>query len=795
MGQALPVAASAIDLPAGFDAYCDGKFGSICAAGGKAVAVPKYSEKILVVDPATLTASAIDLPAGFYAGLHKFSSICAVGAKAVAAPDCSEKILVVDPATLTASAIDLPAGFITGGYPNVSSICAVGAKAVAAPAYSEKILVVDPATLTASAIDLPAGFITGGYPKFSSICAVGAKAVAAPENSEKILVVDPATLTVSAIDLPAGFCAGRPYKFSSICAVGAKAVAAPENSEKILVVDPATLTVSAIDLPAGFYAGLHKFSSICAVGAKAVAAPAFSEKILVVDPATLTASAIDLPAGFCAGRPYKFSSICAVGAKAVAAPENSEKILVVDPATLTVSAIDLPAGFYAGLHKFSSICAVGAKAVAAPAFSEKILVVDPATLTASAIDLPAGFCAGRPYKFSSICAVGAKAVAAPENSEKFLVVDLGTAETDLGLSLDGSDVFHRNEFADLVAAVLSSWIYTDALEPPHVEGVFFEVHRIIQPGTVGTVAKIAAVTATLPEPTGKVLYMVFKGTSYILDYLNWQLEHDNSTTRDRSFFVHKGAAGTVAQMQFMKSQQFMDRLESAISQGVRKLVWTGHSLGGMYAQVSLFSAWKMLNSRFSSPDMDVQSTLRTFQMKCVTFGSPMVFGGASEQAMNFRAFARERAVNYINGNDPCPRAWGALNLREFIKQATKGVMKGVTDSYGCVAGYIASGFVPQLAENLMNRPDFGQIEDLARRYDHFVPLKVLSTKREFCRWKEFSLTPECLQDHDVDLYVKRLFDSWGPSRPVCYIHHQDQWISECFTMINIEMWRGKKECS
>ena len=724
MGQALPVAASAIDLPAGFDAYCDGKFGSICAAGGKAVAVPKYSEKILVVDPATLTASAIDLPAGFYAGLHKFSSICAVGAKAVAAPDCSEKILVVDPATLTASAIDLPAGFITGGYPNVSSICAVGAKAVAAPAYSEKILVVDPATLTASAIDLPAGFITGGYPKFSSICAVGAKAVAAPENSEKILVVDPATLTVSAIDLPAGFCAGRPYKFSSICAVGAKAVAAPENSEKILVVDPATLTVSAIDLPAGFYAG----------------------------------------------RLCKFSSICAVGAKAVAAPENYEQILVVDPATLTASAIDLPAGFYAGLHKFSSICAVGAKAVAAPAFSEKILVVDPATLTASAIDLPAGFCAGRPYKFSSICAVGAKAVAAPNN----LVVDLGTAETDLGLSLDGSDVFHRNEFADLVAAVLSSWIYTDALEPPHVEGVFFEVHRIIQPGTVGTVAKIAAVTATLPEPTGKVLYMVFKGTSYILDYLNWQLEHDNSTTRDRSFFVHKGAAGTVAQLQFMKSQQFMDRLESAMDEGVRKLVWTGHSLGGMYAQASLFSAWQMLNSRFSSPDPNVQSKLRTFEMKCVTFGSPMVFWGASEQAMNFRDFAKERAVNYINGNDPCPRAWGSLSLREFIKQATKGVMKGVTDSYGCIAGAAASRFVPQLAENLMNRPDFGQIEDLARRYDHFVPLKVLSTKPEFCRWKEFSLTPECLQDHDVDLYVKRLFDSWGPNRPVCYIHHQDQ---------------------
>ena len=535
---------------------------------------------------------------------------------------------------------------------------------------------------------------------------------------------------------------------------------------------------SAIDLPARFDAGRErKFESICAVGGKAVAAPRNSEKILVVDLATSTASAIDLPAGFDARRGYKFTSICAVGGKAVAAPRNSEKILVVDLATSTASAIDLPAGFDARRgYKFTSICAVGGKAVAAPYNAEKILVVDPATSTASAIDLPAGFDEWFIGKFASICAVGAKAVAAPYNSEQILVIDPGTAGMDFALSLDGSDVFHSNEFVDLVAAVLSSWIYTDALEPPHVEGVTFEGHRIIQPGTDGTVAKIATVTATLPEPTGKVLYVVFKGTSYMLDYLNWQLEHDNSTTRDQSFFVHKGAAGTVAQMQFMKNQQFMDRLESAIDQGVRKLAWTGHSLGGMYAQASLFSAWQMLNSRFSSPDRGVQSKLRNFEMKCVTFGSPMVFGGTSEQAMNFRAFAKRSAVNYIHGNDPCPRAWGALNLREFIKQATKGVMKGVTDSYGSIVGYTASMFVPQLAESFMKRPDFGQIEDLARKYDHFVPLKVLSTKREFCRWKEFSLTPECVQDHDVDSYVKRLFDYWGPSRPECYIHHQDQWM-------------------
>ena len=733
MGQALPKAASAIELPAGFDGDT---FASICAVGGKAVAVSGSAEKILVVHPRTSKASAIELPPGVFGSCAlKFASICAVGGKAVAAPYQAEKILVVDPRTSTASAIELPAGVFGSG--------------------------------------------AWGDDAYESICAVGEKAVAAPCYAEKILVVDPRTATASAIELPAGFAKGLPFKFrkQSICAVGDKAVAVPGSAEKILVVDPATLTASAIEFPADA-SRLGTWSCICAVGAKAVAAPGFSDKILVVDPATLTASAIELPAGFDKRGWNEFSSICAVGDKAVAVPNQAEKILVVDPATLTASAIELPLQ----CRTWESICAVGAKAVAAPLFSDgKILVVDPATSTASAIELPAGAhgsCAWGNFSYGSICAVGEKAVAAPIYAEKILVVDPATSTSsagmDFALSLDGSLVFHKAECVDLVAAVLSSWIYTDALEPPHVEGVFFEVHRIIQPGTVGTVAKIAAVTATLPEPTGKVLYVVFKGTSYVLDFLNWQLEHDNSTTRDRSFFVHKGAAGTVAQLQFMKSQQFMDRLESAFGQGVRKLVWTGHSLGGMYAQASLFSAWQMLNSRFSSPDLDVQSTLRTFEMKCVTFGSPMVFGGTSEQAMNFRAFAKRSAVNYIHGNDPCPRAWGALNLREFIKQATEGVKKGVKDSYGCIAGAAASRFVQQFAENLMNRPDFGQIEDLARKYDHFVPLKVLSTKREFCRWKEFSLTPECLQDHDVDLYVKRLFDSWGPSRPVCYIHHQDQ---------------------
>ena len=151
--------------------------------------------------------------------------------------------------------------------------------------------------------------------------------------------------------------------------------------------------------------------------------------------------------------------------------------------------------------------------------------------------------------FHGICSVGGKMVAVPCHAEKILVLD--GAET-VDLSLHDSTVHQKEAFLDLVAAVLASWVYTDAVEPPHIEGVTFEVHQVIHPGANGTVAKLATVTAMLP--TQKVLYVVFKGTSYMLDYLNWQLEHDNATTEDEDFFVHKGAASTVKQLQFMKGK-------------------------------------------------------------------------------------------------------------------------------------------------------------------------------------------------------------------------------------------------
>ena len=240
------------------------------------------------------------------------------------------------------------------------------------------------------------------------------------------------------------------------------------------------------------------------------------------------AFAIDLPLGLREGSSYKFASSCAVNGRVVAVPCDAEKILVVDPTSREAFAIDLPLGFREDSRlrlKFLSSCAVNGRVVAVPCHAEKILVVDPTSREAFAIDLPLGFREHMRWKFVSSCAVNGRVVAVPHNAGKILVVDVPKSFVQpSALDLHTSDAHNTSEFVELVAAMLSSWVYTDDPAPPEMAHATFEVHAVIQPGDLGRSVKIACVTAHLP--LGPLLFVVFKGTSYILDFLNWNLEHD-----------------------------------------------------------------------------------------------------------------------------------------------------------------------------------------------------------------------------------------------------------------------------
>ena len=774
MGQSAATRASAagrafaIDLPLGFGEDRGWKFLSGCTVKGRVVAVPYDAEKILVVDPTSREAFAVDLPLGLNRQLcDKFASSCAVNGRVVAVPYNAKKILVVDPTSCEAFAMDLPLGFREDM--RWTSSYAVNGRVVAVPDNAEKILVVDPTSREAFAIDWPLGFREHIAWKFSSSCTVNGRVVAVPHDAGKILVVDPTSREAFAIDLPVGFNRQLWDKFLSSCAVNGRVVAVPCHAEKILVVDPTSGEAFAIDLPLGLREDRsYKFRTTCAVNGRVVAVPYNAEKILVVDPTSREAFAIDLPLGLREDRSYKFRTTCEVNGRVVAVPCNAEKILVVDPTSREAFAIDLPLGFkeHMGL-KFSSSCTVNGRVVAVPHDARKILVVDPTSREAFAIDLPFGFRGGMGWKFVSSCAVNGRVVAVPHNAETIVVVDVPKS---FALDLHTSDAHDTSEFVELVAAMLSSWVYTDDPAPPEMAHATFEVHAVIQPGDLGRSVKIACVTAHLP--LGPVLFVVFKGTSYILDFLNWNLEHDHDITGETDFFAHSGTASTIRNVRFLKSDTFLKRMVDVGQQGVQKVVFTGHSLGGTYAQMSLFLAWK---ERRRGTGV-LSEILSSIELQSFTFGAPMVFGGNSQKAREFKEFARTRAVNYIHANDPCPRAWGALNLRSFIKQATIAVKKGLQDSHGSIMGTVAAKVVEGMANLLLERPDFNLIEDLARKYDHVVPLKVLSKERQHFRWREFQLTPECLEDHSVVAYVNRLFDAFDSSRPECYVHHQASWI-------------------
>ena len=76
-------------------------------------------------------------------------------------------------------------------------------------------------------------------------------------------------------------------------------------------------------------------------------------------------------------------------------------------------------------------------------------------------------------------------------------------------------------------------------------------------------------------------------------------EHDYEVIGDGTHFMHKGAAGVMRNLFFLKVQptsSFAKQLDTAYSRGVRHLVLTGHSLGGMYAMSGMYFIWREMQT-------------------------------------------------------------------------------------------------------------------------------------------------------------------------------------------------------
>ncbi|CAE7344461.1 unnamed protein product [Symbiodinium natans] len=450
----------------------------------------------------------------------------------------------------------------------------------------------------AAALQVHAGGHVGSVGEYVSVCHVHGMAVAVPHRAEKMLAVDPSRGQTSTIDLP----------------VNEVLVAVPLDAGKILVLNPSTGQSQSIDLPSGIDASMpRKFGSICNVNGRAVAAPSGAEKILVVEPADGQVSAIELPASIDASKCCKYLSVCNVNRKAVMAPCNAEKILVVDPEASQAWAIDLPFGLDARTEwKYFSW--------RRHSIYDKILVVDPATSKAQARDLPAGIDASRCHKYCSISVASGRAVAVPWNAKRILVLDPATGHAsaiDLPAGIDAS----RGRKFLCACAVNGKAVAV----PSGAEKVL-----VVDPvhGQASARDLPAGIDASRPR------------------------KYESLVAALVSYWVHTDEQEP-PQIEHAAMHAHLELLSEAKKHRTWRIIFTGHSLGGMYAA----------------------------------------------------DFAQKRAINYINANDPCSRAWGAINLRSFVDLAAQGVENGLVGGLRSIDGLVASQAVTAAARQLLSRQE------------------------------------------------------------------------------------------
>merc|ERR1719253_2458314 len=90
---------------------------------------------------------------------------------------------------------------------------------------------------------------------------------------------------------------------------------------------------------------------------------------------------------------------------------------------------------------------------------------------------------------------------------------------------------------------------------------------------------------------------------------------------------------------------------------------------------------------------------------------------ASEHVMDF---IHDRSTNFINNNDPCARAWSALDLKQFLLTVVEAVKKEKTSGMWWHQSIAFCKVADTAAQVVLHRDDFPKLEKLAAQFKHFA---------------------------------------------------------------------------
>ncbi|CAE7552445.1 unnamed protein product [Symbiodinium sp. CCMP2456] len=741
MGASSSAAVWGIDISRSTPVACNRWWAGL-ALGGKLYGLPCNSEHLLIFDSSDKSEPLRFVDTRRIAtGQGKWRAAAAIGGSLYGVPDRAEALLVYNFSTGKASGVDTRK--LSRGPLKWQSAVVLAGKVYGIPHHASKLLVYDVKSDTLMGVDTT--HIATGNSKWLAGLSLGGKVLGVPCNADSILIYDPLTKRCTGVQTQP-FATG-PFKWLCAVAVAGIMYAVPCHADCILVFDPATNRLRGIDTTA-VATGPGKWVTTVVCAGKIYGIPDHATAVLVFDLASEEVSGIGI--GHLSDETTgKWQAAAVMGGKIYAIPYNAQCILVVDPATASASVIDVT-GLDSGTGKWGFAAAIGGKLCGLPWDASNILLHEPSE------DVKEISPKGQTCKEETL----------KEDSPVQMAEDV--EETKFSETPDISLELGERLVQDFVAAWLSEWIYfVDPLKPSAVptlkvggEPVKFQVLSVLDDPMQGSPARLAIVTAA-PHAGNAVLYLIFKGSSFMNDFVaNASVGPDytpfDATFADRTTFIHHGAHHAIAQLRVQQWSVLQEQLERCSGEGVGQLIVAGHSLGGQYALAFMLQVF--LDQAKGAP---VHPLLE--EARAVAFGAPMCYGAAEgfDVRKDLADFIQQRTVVYVNAGDPAPRLWSEMDLQEFMRYAVSWLQQKVSSFSMRILDYAAGGLA-QKAQEVLKRPD---IEKHLLRpgacYVHLSQIRVLA--KDFFLWRPLSYARMNIEDHSLSKgYIPALCAAFDP---------------------------------